>query len=64
LQKNRSGGASHAASFLKEFIEPSVKWAHIDIAGPGMATEKRGHVPKGATGFGVQLLIHWITHKQ
>jgi len=64
IAKNRSGGASHAASFLKEFIEPSVKWAHIDIAGPGMATEKRGHVPKGATGFGVQLLIHWITHKQ
>lgn len=26
------GGASLAASFLKEFIEPDVEWIHLDIA--------------------------------
>jgi leucyl aminopeptidase len=63
IGKGRYGGASVAAAFLKEFIEPSVKWAHLDIAGPGMTSEKRGHVPKGATGYGVQLLLHWIRNK-
>jgi len=61
--KSRYGGASVAAAFLKEFIEEGVKWAHIDIAGPAMTSEKRGHVPKGGTGNGTQLLLHWIKNK-
>jgi leucyl aminopeptidase len=60
IGKGRSGGACTAAAFLKEFIEAPTKWAHLDIAGPGMTSEKRGHVPKGATGFGVQLLLNFI----
>jgi leucyl aminopeptidase len=35
--KSRYGGASQAAAFLERFVEPNVKWAHMDIAGPGMA---------------------------
>jgi len=60
IGKGRWGGACTAAAFLKEFIENSVKWAHIDIAGPAMTSEKRGHIPKGGTGYGVQLLLDWI----
>jgi leucyl aminopeptidase len=29
----RNGGASAAAAFLEEFIEPTTKWVHCDIAG-------------------------------
>ena len=29
----RAGGASAAAAFLQEFIEPNTKWVHCDIAG-------------------------------
>ncbi len=32
-----------------------VSWAHIDMAGP-VWNEKEG----GATGFGAQLLAHWV----
>jgi len=60
IGKGRYGGASTAAAFLQQFIETGVKWAHIDIAGPAMYSEKRGHMPKGGTGFGCQLLIDWI----
>lgn len=29
----RAGGASAAAAFLQEFVEPKTKWVHCDIAG-------------------------------
>jgi len=29
-------GSAQAAAFLQEFVEPGVKWAHIDIAGTSM----------------------------
>ena len=56
----REAGACTAAAFLKNFIEPGVKWAHIDIAGPGMGTKKKGTLPDGAPGFGVQLLVDFL----
>jgi len=52
----RLGGASIAASFLQKFINDSIKWTHIDIAGPGMHSSGHEWIPKGGTGFGVQLL--------
>jgi leucyl aminopeptidase len=60
IGKGRQAGASIGAAFLKEFIEDGVAWAHLDIAGPAMYSERRGHVPKGGTGFGVQLLFEWL----
>ncbi|HEG42706.1 MAG TPA: leucyl aminopeptidase [Phycisphaerales bacterium] len=56
---SRWGGASTAASFLKEFTGDT-KWAHIDMAGVDMfdAAEKFGSV--GSTGFGVRLLTMYI----
>ena len=44
--------------FLKEFVEESIPWAHIDIA--GTATEENG---KEATGFGVRLLIDYLRRR-
>jgi leucyl aminopeptidase len=56
IGKDRYGGASTAAAFLKEFIEPEVKWCHLDIAGPAK-TRTSG----GATAFGVKLLTNWLS---
>ncbi|MCE2992010.1 MAG: leucyl aminopeptidase [Candidatus Jidaibacter sp.] len=51
----RGAGSITAAQFLKRFVN-NVPWAHLDIA--GMAWDKSGAElnPKGATGYGVQIL--------
>ena len=49
-----------AAAFLKQFVQPSVFWAHLDIAGVAMTSEKRGWLPKGGTGYGVHLLVEMV----
>jgi len=36
-----------------------VPWAHLDIAGMAWAEKESGWQPKGATGFGVRLLVEW-----
>ncbi len=47
-----------AGRFLQEFVN-DVPWAHLDIAGTAWAEEESGWQPKGATGFGVRLLVEW-----
>uniref|UniRef100_K3WRU4 Cytosol aminopeptidase domain-containing protein n=1 Tax=Globisporangium ultimum (strain ATCC 200006 / CBS 805.95 / DAOM BR144) TaxID=431595 RepID=K3WRU4_GLOUD len=58
--KGRYGGACTAAAFLKQFIDKDVDWAHIDIAGPSNYSVPKSYFPKGATGFGVQLLYTYL----
>ena len=38
-------------------VEPPLPWAHIDIAGTAQADAPRTWRPRGATGFGTNLLI-------
>ncbi|MBK6687324.1 MAG: leucyl aminopeptidase [Deltaproteobacteria bacterium] len=57
---DRYGGAITGALFLREFVEPGVRWAHLDIAGPVLATKDSGHQSKGATGFGVRTLVELV----
>jgi leucyl aminopeptidase len=53
----RWGGGLYAAAFLREFTG-GLPWAHLDIAGNEMNTGSAyGHVPAGATGFGVATLV-------
>ena len=54
------GGACNAAAFLKRFVDSKVKWCHIDIAGTGMSSAKRGPICYGGTGFGVQTVINHL----
>ena len=54
------GGAPIAAAFLHRFVD--YPWVHLDIAGMAMRDDARGYHTKGATGFGVRLLVHWVTH--
>jgi leucyl aminopeptidase len=54
------GGAPVAAAFLERFVD--YPWTHLDIAGMALTSKTRGYQPKGATGFGVRLLVHWVSH--
>lgn len=56
----REGGAINAAVFLKQFVEPEVRWAHLDIAGPAFTAKKNGVCPGGATGFAVRTLLELV----
>ncbi len=61
-QKNvggRWGGAITAALFLRKFTDVK-KYAHIDIAGPAIASGEKWHSPKGGTGSGVRLVVEYI----
>ncbi len=53
-------GSITAALFLKEFVGGR-RWAHLDVAGPARAASDDGEVTKGGTGFGVRLLLSWLT---
>lgn len=56
----RWGGALYAAAFLEQFVGEAA-WAHLDIAGPAWNTAGAwGHVPSGATGFGVTTLVSLV----
>ncbi|NQU36546.1 MAG: hypothetical protein HQ526_02990 [Actinobacteria bacterium] len=52
-------GAITAALFLQEFVGDR-RWAHLDIAGPARAEKTSGDKTRGATGFGVRLLLRWL----
>jgi leucyl aminopeptidase len=54
-----SAGSIVAALFLREFVG-GVRWAHLDIAGPGRSDKDEGELTKGATGYGVRMLLRWL----
>ncbi len=51
-------GACVGAIFLKEFV--NYPWAHLDIAGTAYNVDSRKYNGKGATGFGVRLLVQFL----
>ncbi len=52
----RFGGALTAGLFLAEFVPEGVLWAHLDIAGPGIASGGWRYFSKGMTGFATRTL--------
>ncbi|MGB8840119.1 MAG: leucyl aminopeptidase [Aliidongia sp.] len=59
ISGTREGGASIGAVFLERFVNKT-KWAHLDIAGMAWSKKDAATVPKGATGYGVRLLDHFL----
>jgi leucyl aminopeptidase len=57
----RNAGVSTAAAFLSHFVG-EVPWAHLDIAGVAWTTKETPYYAKGATGFGVRLLVELARH--
>lgn len=56
----KTAGAITAALFLKEFIAGHKRYAHIDIAGTAMLSERQDYKKKGGSGFGVRLLVAFL----
>ncbi|MEA2508225.1 MAG: leucyl aminopeptidase [Actinomycetota bacterium] len=56
----RWGGAIFAANFLREFVDPAIPWAHLDIAGSARAELDRFEVTKGGTGIATGTLMTWL----
>ena len=54
------GGALTAGLVLGEFVADGIPWAHIDIAGPASTDSDEDEFTKGATGFGVRLLVDLV----
>ncbi len=54
-----SPGAITAALFMQPFVG-EVPWAHVDIAGTARANADGPVLSRGATGFGVRLLAHYL----
>ena len=59
LNEGIDAGVIVGAIFLKNFIGNS-KWAHIDIGNTVWAKSEKGCTVKGATGFGVLLLLNLL----
>lgn len=56
----KGAGTITAAKFLANFV-PHTAWAHLDIASVAWEEEGKAHVPKGASGFGVRLLLEFLS---
>jgi leucyl aminopeptidase len=45
-----------AAAFIERFAEGR-PWAHVDINGTALLDEERDYLPRGASGYGVRMLV-------
>ena len=57
----RWGGAITAGKFLENFVDEKIPWAHIDLAGPAMKHKSSNYTEKYDTGFGVRLMIDYLS---
>jgi len=60
ISDTNEAGSIIGGAFLKPFAE-GAPWAHIDLAGPAMLNSDWEWMTKGATGFGVRLLIDHLS---
>lgn len=56
--EGQGGGTIVGALFLQEFV--SYPWIHLDIAGTAWTTTDKPYRPKGATGYGVKLMMEFL----
>ena len=54
---DRSAGTIIGGIFLKQFVPDHIPWAHLDIAGTAWSDKDLLTAPKGATGFGVRVMV-------
>ncbi len=55
-----TGGAMTAGKFLEHFTD--YPWMHFDIAGVSFNTGNKGYIPFGGTGYGIRMLLDFLTH--
>jgi leucyl aminopeptidase len=59
VSEARKASSAYAGSFLEEFVDGK-PWAHLDIAGVAWDQDNRDYVGKGASGWGVRLLVELV----
>ena len=62
MGSGRAAGTIAAAAFLRNAIKDT-PWVHLDIAGVAWtqsSTKEKSYNPKGATGFGVRLVMDYL----
>jgi leucyl aminopeptidase len=67
MGNNRFAGSCTAAAFLAKFAEEGVGYTHLDIAGVAgdlMGADDRPWAVKGATGWGPNILYHYIKNER
>jgi len=53
-------GMITAGKFLETFVKSP--YIHLDVAGPTWQEQRSGYLPKGGSGFGVRLLLEFLTN--
>ena len=56
---HREAGAIQAAKFLEFFVD--YDWLHVDFAGPAFLQHAIPYRPKGGTGYGVRLMVEFLS---
>jgi len=59
MSSEKNAGTITSAVFLRHFVGET-DWLHLDIAGTAYYSQKRGYLPKNATGFGIRTLVNFI----
>ena len=58
INAQREGGMEYAATYLRQFINEGIEWAHIDVAGPAWnGSSARGYTVPRATGVPTRTII-------
>jgi len=60
---NAGGREAHPITggiFLQHFVPEKTPWAHVDIAGVAFPKKDDRYLVKGATGFGVRLVLEYL----
>ena len=64
---SRDASPLQGGAFLSYFVpwqgKDAIPWAHLDIAGVADTEKELPLYAKGATGWGVRTLVHWVTHR-
>ena len=60
ISDGREAGSTTAAQFIQRFTN-GIPWAHLDIAGVAWSKKHSAIAPRGAVGWGVRMLNHWIS---
>ena len=61
--QNSGGREAHAIAggiFLQHFVPEKTPWAHVDIAATAMPKKDDRYITKGASGFGVRLVLEYL----
>ena len=58
----RPAASCTAAAFLRTFTDDKYPWAHLDIAGVDLEFKGLDYIPKGPSGFGVRLLVDFLSN--